>query len=182
MTYPLLTPRLSIEPLKLSDLDTFVSYRQDADIARFQSWDTTYSAEQAVELIECQAEIKLPNEGQWLQLGIHDQNSGELVGDLALHLVSESQSVFELGFTLASQHQGKGFAREAASRLMSDLFSEVGAEKIVAHTDRRNTASIRLLLSLGFKSHPEKSWTENFKNETVTVDYFDCLSQSESSR
>ena len=182
MTYPLLTPRLSIEPLKLSDLGTFVDYRQDANIARFQSWDTAYSAEQAVELIESQAGVMLPDEGQWLQLGIHDRTSGELVGDLALHLVNESQSVFELGFTIASQHQGKGFAREAASRLMSYLFSELGAEKIVAHTDRRNTVSIRLLLSLGFQFHPEKSWTENFKNEIVTVDYFDCLEQSESSR
>jgi aminoglycoside 6'-N-acetyltransferase len=182
MTYPLLTPRLSIEPLKLSDLGTFVDYRQDAEIARFQSWDTTYSAEQALELIESQAGVKLPNEGQWLQLGLHDLTCGELVGDLALHLVNESQSVFEVGFTIASRHQGKGFAREAASRLMSFLFSEIGAEKIVANTDRRNTASIRLLLSLGFQFHPEKSWTEHFKNEIVTVDYFDCLSQSESSR
>ena len=182
MTYPLLTPRLSIEPLKRSDLDTFVNYRQDAEIARFQSWDTTYSAEQALELIESQAGVKLPSEGQWLQLGIHDLISGELTGDLALHLVSESQSVFELGFTTASKHQGRGFAREAASRLMSFLFSEIGAKKIVAHTDRRNVASIRLLLSLGFKFHQEKSWTEDFKNESVTVDYFDCFSQSESSR
>lgn len=181
MTYPLLTPRLSIEPLKRSDLDTFVGYRQDAEIARFQSWDTTYSAEQAVVLIESQAGVKLPKEGQWLQLGIHDQICGELVGDLALHLVSESQSIFELGFTIASQHQGKGLGREAASRLISFLFSEVGAEKIIANTDRRNTASIRLLLSLGFKFHSDKSWTENFKNEIVTVDYFDCLSQSNSS-
>ena len=178
MTYPLLTPRLSIEPLKLSDLYTFVDYRQDAEIARFQSWDTTYSAEQAVELIESQAGVKLPSEGQWLQLGIHDQISGELVGDLALHLVNESQSVFELGFTIASQHQGKGFASEAASRLMSFLFLEVGAEKIVANTDRRNVRSTRLLLDLGFSFHPSKSWTENFKNEIVTVDCFECLPQT----
>jgi RimJ/RimL family protein N-acetyltransferase len=182
MTYPLLTPRLSIEPLKRSDLDTFVGYRQDDDVARFQSWDTTYSAEQAVELIESQAGVKLPGEGQWLQLGIHDLISGELVGDLALHLVNESQSVFELGFTIASQHQGKGFASEAASRLMSFLFLEVGAEKIVANTDRRNVRSTRLLLDLGFSFHPSKSWTENFKNEIVTVDCFECLPQTVTNR
>jgi RimJ/RimL family protein N-acetyltransferase len=182
MTYPLLTPRLSIEPLKRSDLDTFVGYRQDDDVAQFQSWDTTYSAEQAVELIESQAGVKLPGEGQWLQLGIQDQISGELVGDLALHLVNESQSVFEVGFTIASRHQGQGFAREAASRLMSFLFSEIGAEKIVANTDRRNTASIRLLVSLGFKFYPEKSLTEIFKNEIVTVDCFECLPQTVTNR
>jgi RimJ/RimL family protein N-acetyltransferase len=178
MIYPLLTPRLRIEPLKLSDLDAFVSYRQDADVARFQSWDTTYSAGQAAELIESQAGVVLPLQGQWLQLAVHDQFSGELVGDLALHSQTNSQAVFEIGFTIASKHQGKGFARESSSGLMSFLFSEVGAQKIVANTDRRNTASIRLLLSLGFEFHPSKSWTENFKDEMVTVDYYDCLSQS----
>jgi RimJ/RimL family protein N-acetyltransferase len=182
MTYPLLTPRLSIEPLELSDLASFVGYRQDAEIARFQSWDTTYSPGQAMVLIDSQAGVLLPDRGKWLQLAVHELMRGELVGDLALHSLIESESVFELGFTIASQHQGKGFAREASSRLMSFLFSEVGAEKIVAKTDRRNTASIRLLLSLGFKFHPEKSWTEDFKNEIVTVDYFDCLPQSGTNR
>jgi RimJ/RimL family protein N-acetyltransferase len=178
MTYPLLTPRLSIEPLKLSDLNTFVGYRQDANIARFQSWDATYSAGKAAELIESQTGVLLPKQGQWLQLAVHEQISGELVGDLALHSLIENQSVFEIGFTIASQHQGKGFAREAASRLMIFLFSEVGAQKIVANTDRRNSPSIKLLLNLGFEFHPSKSCTENFKDEIVTVDYFDCLSQS----
>ena len=182
MAYPLLTPRLSIEPLNLSDLDAFVSYRQDAEIARFQSWDTNYSAEQALELIESQAGVVLPLQGQWLQLAVHEQISGELVGDLALHSQTDSQSVFEIGFTIASQHQGKGFASEAASRLMSFLFLEVGAEKIVANTDRRNTASIRLLVSLGFKFHPEKSLTEIFKDEIVTVDCFECLPQTVTNR
>jgi RimJ/RimL family protein N-acetyltransferase len=178
MAYPLLTPRLSIEPLNLSDLDAFVSYRQDAEIARFQSWDTNYSAEQALELIESQAGVLLPLQGQWLQLAVHEQISGELVGDLALHSQTDSQSVFEIGFTIAIKHQGHGFAREAVSKLMSFLFSEVGAQKIVANTDRRNSPSIRLLLNLGFEFHPSKSWTENFKDEIATVDYFDCLSQS----
>jgi len=178
MAYPLLTPRLSIEQLNLSDLDAFVSYRQDAEIARFQSWDTNYSAEQALELIESQAGVVLPLQGQWLQLAVHEQISGELVGDLALHSQTDSQSVFEIGFTIAIKHQGNGFAREAVSKLMSFLFSEVGAQKIVANTDRRNSPSIRLLLNLGFEFHPSKSWTENFKDEIATVDYFDCLSQS----
>jgi RimJ/RimL family protein N-acetyltransferase len=65
---------------------------------------------------------------------------------------------------------------------MSFLFLEVGAEKIVANTDRRNVRSTRLLLDLGFSFHPSKSWTENFKNEIVTVDCFECLPQTVTNR
>jgi aminoglycoside 6'-N-acetyltransferase len=178
MAYPLLTPRLSIEPLKLSDLNFFVDYRQDPEIARFQGWDSSYSVEQAVELIDSQAGLLLPSQGQWLQLGVREKISGELVGDLALHCLIESEPTFEIGFTIARKHQGKGFAKESASRLMNYLFFEVGAKEIVANTDRRNTSSVNLLLSLGFKRQTSKSWTENFKNELVTVDYYDCRRQS----
>ena len=70
MAYPILTERLSIRPLAMVDLDTFVSYRQDPEIARFQSWETTYSKNQAIDLIESQAVSVLPKKGEWLQLAI----------------------------------------------------------------------------------------------------------------
>ena len=177
MIYPLLTTRLRIEPLKLSDLDAFVGYRQDPEIARFQSWDTGYSAAQAFELIESQAGVSLPKPGEWLQLAIHEKINGELVGDLALHSLIDCESVFEIGFTLASKQQGKGFALEAASKLLNSLFAEVGANKIIPNTDRRNKLSIKLLLKLGFELHPNKSWADLFKDEFVTVDYYECLPQ-----
>ena len=178
MVYPLRTTRLSIEPLKSADLNFFVDYRQDPVIARFQGWDSSYSVEQAVELIDSQAGLLLPSQGQWLQLGVREKISGELVGDLALHCLIESEPTFEIGFTIARKHQGKGFAKESASRLMKYLFFEVEAKTIVANTDRRNTSSVNLLLSLGFQRQTSKSWTEIFKNELVTVDYYYCRRQS----
>ena len=172
MDYPLLTKRLSIRPLGMEDLDSFVSYRRDPDIARFQGWEPTYNKNQALELLESQAGLELPAAGQWLQLAIHNRVDGALVGDLALHLVSDGETVFELGFTIAREHQGNGFAKEATSALIQDLITR-GATKFSATTDRRNLASIKVLTSLGFDIKPSKSWTEEFKNEIVTVDYFE---------
>ena len=142
MKYPLLTPRLSIEPLSILDLETFVSYRQTPEIARFQGWDTSYSREQAVELINAQQGILLPELDDWLQLGIRSRETDELLGDVALHALDTENRGFEIGFTVAPKHQGKGFAREAASKLMSYLASEVGAQKFVASSDRRNAPSM----------------------------------------
>lgn len=135
MKYPLLTPRLSIEPLSIADLASFVSYRQDPEIARYQGWDASYSREQAIELITSQQGVLLPDLDDWLQLGIRSRDTGELLGDLAIHTVEVdaevevgvdvedevAQTVFEIGFTIATQHQGKGFAREAAAVLMNTL-------------------------------------------------------------
>lgn len=172
MVYPLLTERLIIQPLTMGDLDDFVAYRQDPEIARFQSWDQTYSKQQGMELIQSQADDLVPTPGQWLQLAIYEKSAGKLVGDLALHAIQGSNLEFEIGFTIARQNQGQGFATEAAARLLTYLFSEIGAKKIIAQPDSRNTASKRLLKTLGFEIDESKSWEENFKGEEVRVEYF----------
>ncbi len=155
------------------DLETFVSYRQDPAIARFQGWETTYSKEQAIDLITSQAGSMLPEKGQWLQLAIHSLEQKQHVGDLAIKSVEDEDSTFELGFTIAKQHQGQGFAIEAASKLMSFLQLEAGAKKFVATTDSRNFASIKVLSGMGFKQNVSKGWTETFKNELVAIEYFE---------
>jgi len=155
------------------DLGTFISYRQDPDIAQFQGWETTYSIKQAIDLIESQAGLVLPEKGEWLQLAIHSLEHQEHVGDLAIKSVEEEDSTFELGFTIAKQHQGQGFAKEAASKLINYLVSEAEAKKFIATTDSRNSASIKVLAAMGFQKNDSKSWTELFKNEVVAVDYFE---------
>ena len=172
MVYPIKTSRLSIEPLSLPDLDAFVEYRRDPVIARYQSWDTSYSASQGTELIASQEGILLPAKDDWLQLAIHDRANGALIGDLAIHRLDEDDHSFELGFTIATKYQGNGYAFEACSALMDYLFLEVGAKRLIASTDRRNLRSIKLLDSLGFQIEPSRTFTEEFKGEIVTVDEF----------
>lgn len=180
MSYPLLTPRLSIEPLSKKDLATFVAYRQDPEIARYQGWDTSYSEQEGLELLDSQFQVLLPGPDQWLQLAIHDLATGDLLGDLALHSLDSEKSSFEIGFTLAKANHGNGFAKEAVSRIIQFLFEEVNANSIVANCDERNLSAIGLLKSLNFDHKPEKSWTEEFKNEQVTVNHFELvLSQGE---
>jgi RimJ/RimL family protein N-acetyltransferase len=171
--YPLLTKRLSIEPLATKDVLTFVGYRQDSEIARFQGWETSYSHEQAINLLESQAGVELPERGQWLQLAIHNRITGELIGDLAVHRTTAPDKSYEIGFTIARKNHGMGFAQESANRLISFLFMEVMADKLIAHTDRRNNPAIKLLSKLGFNQIFSNSWQEEFKGEFVTVDYFE---------
>ncbi len=168
------TPRLSIAPLSHSDVVTFVKYRSDPEIARYQSWDTPYSEAQALALIESQSGIELPRKGEWLQLAIHLRDSDAHIGDLALHTL-EDDGDFELGYTIAKAFQGQGYAREATAALIDFLMKNHGARRFIATPDSRNLPSIKLLISLGFVQKPEKSWSEFFKGEDVTVDYFELV-------
>jgi RimJ/RimL family protein N-acetyltransferase len=175
MTFPLRSERLTIQPLTLEQLETFVGYRSDAEIARFQSWDAPYSASQALELIQSQKDMHLPPKGEWLQLAILLIDSGEHIGDLALHYLDEPGFGFEIGFTIAKGFQGRGFAKEAVAELVSCMTQELKAQRIVATSDRRNLPSIRVLNHLGFAQRTDKSWDEYFKGEDVTVDYFELV-------
>ena len=173
VSFPLITRRLSISPLTDADIESFVRYRQDPKVARFQSWDTSYSIQDAQSLVESQKGLNLPKPGDWMQLAIHLTESMQLLGDLALHRLDENELAFEIGFTIDPSHQRLGYAKEAAARLLQFLFEDVRAEFISATSDERNLASKKLLRALGFTEIPERAWTEEFKGETVRVNYFE---------
>ncbi len=173
MPFPLLTARLIIEPLRLSDVDDFVSYRRDPEISRYQGWDENFSHQQAQELINSQGGGDFPQVGEWLQLAVRQRVNGKLLGDLALHRLEDLDGVFELGFTIAKQHQRLGYAKESIGALIDYLPTQIKVDKFFAQTDRRNLASIRLLLALNFFPNHSKSYSEQFKGEMVFVEYFE---------
>ena len=172
--FTLKTERLSLRPLAAEDVLAFVRYRQSPEVAKYQSWDVGYSAEEGMKLVEAQTGIDLPAEGEWLQLAIHELKTNFLVGDVALHSLDAKNTSFELGFTLAPEFQGKGFGREAVGRVVEYLVDEVGATSLEASTDRRNIQASKLLIALGFEIQPERSWEEDFKGERVTVDVYEA--------
>lgn len=173
MPFPLFTERLIIEPLAMHDVEEFVRYRQDPAVARYQSWDTAYSANEARQLIDAQVGVTIPAAGEWVQLAIRGMDDGTLYGDVALRTVDDSVARFEIGFTVASEFQGRGFAREAVNGLLTYLFSACEAQSIQASVDRRNVPSRRLLTALGFECRDDLGWTEEFEGETVQVDVFE---------
>ncbi|RYY25684.1 MAG: N-acetyltransferase [Sphingomonadales bacterium] len=59
-------------------------------------------------------------------------------------------NVTEIGYALARAHWGSGFAAEAVTRMVEQIFAE-GQRRVFADTDPDNTASRALLERLGFK-------------------------------
>ena len=57
----------------------------------------------------------------------------------------------EVGFTLSRDHQGKGYASEAVSRLLDYAFGDLGLHRVFAITDQENDSSFALLERLGMR-------------------------------
>lgn len=144
------TARLRLRYLKDDDLEAFLAYRNDPQVARYQSWESANEAD-AREFIQEQKTMPLGVPGEWFQIAIEEKESGALVGDCAIHVNKDDERQAEIGYTLARRYQGQGFAREAISCLLTYAFLALDLHRIVASTDCENTASIALLERLGLR-------------------------------
>jgi RimJ/RimL family protein N-acetyltransferase len=143
------TGRLTVRAMVDSDVEPFVAYRSDPDVARYQSWED-YTLEQGRALVRGMHELQPGIPGEWYQFAVVDA-AGDLVGDLAACVDADEHRQLEVGFTLAREHQGKGYATEALRGLLAYAFDTLGMHRVVAVTDADNAAAAALLARVGFR-------------------------------
>jgi len=146
----LITPRLIIRHLRDPDLESFLAYRNDPEVARYQGWNVPYTRENALEFI-AEMKDKQPTPGEWLQLALELPETGEIIGDVAVHMMKSDPRQAYLGYTIARPHWGQGYASEAVRAVLDYLFCELNLHRVVAECDVENTASQKLLERLGFR-------------------------------
>ncbi|KZX21911.1 GNAT family N-acetyltransferase [Rathayibacter tanaceti] len=74
-----------------------------------------------------------------------------MIGDLTLVVASVEQATIEIGWVLHPEAQGRGYAAEASAALLDLAVDLLGAHRVVAQLDARNTASARLCERLGMR-------------------------------
>jgi RimJ/RimL family protein N-acetyltransferase len=165
----IVTERLCLRPFRAGDLPAFVAYRSAPEVARYQSWDTTFSPADAERFLAEQAPLELGQPGAWMQLAATDRATGALYGDCAVHVRADQPATAEVGVTFAPEHQGTGLATEALSAVVTRLFEDHGLHRVYAEADDRNVAVHRLLERLGFRCEARLVEADWFKGEWTTV-------------
>jgi RimJ/RimL family protein N-acetyltransferase len=106
-----------------------------------------YTRDQAHGLVDEMESMGRPSPGAWAQLAIdHDDR---LVGDFAVW-IDPTEELAMVGYTVAPEHQGHGYAVEAAEAVIEWLFSRTTVHRVAATIDPRNLASARVLERCGF--------------------------------
>ena len=144
------TPRLKIRNLAESDLEAFHQYRSNPEVTRYQGFDV-FSLKQAKDFIDEQKNKIRIVPGEWIQFGIENIGSHQLVGDCAIYLHLSDSRIAETGITISHLHQRKGYAKETMQGMVNFLFLEKGIHRIVEIVDVKNQASIGMLKSLSFR-------------------------------
>lgn len=149
--FKLSTERLIIRPFTEADLDEFLAYRNDPEVAKYQGWNVPYSRDQAAEFIE---EMKTKNPLKpdgWYQAAIVSKDAGKLIGDAAFFIKDDENRKAYIGCTIMQKYWRMGYGLEVTRRLLSYLFGSQNIHRVVAETDVDNIASYMTLEKIGFR-------------------------------
>lgn len=156
------TPRLRLRRLAAGDLPVWLDYRNDPEVARYQSWES-FTPGEGADFIAAQSLLEPGTPGRWFQFGITVKPDFPLIGDCALHV--DPNHVAEIGFTVSRAGLGKGFAAEAVRAVIRYAFRELGVRRVQAIVDDRNSSAVRLLERLGLQPQEHLGRQTWFKDE-----------------
>jgi RimJ/RimL family protein N-acetyltransferase len=173
--YPILTERLSLRPFRDDDLDAFHAIQSRPDVVRYLYWEPR-SREQTEEMLgRRKGKVAIEREGDGLHLAVELREGGGLIGHFNLHYVSQEHRTGEIGFVVHPDHQGHGYAVEAARALLRLGFEELGLHRIIGTCDDRNTSSARVLERLGMRREAHLMENEFVKGEWTSELVFAML-------
>ncbi len=163
---PIATERLVLRAHRADDLDDLARFHGDPEVVRFVPWPVRDRAATQETLAVKLTQTELVAHGQWLVLAVEVRETGRVIGEVLLKWASEGQG--EIGFALAGDAQGQGYAAEAARAVVRLAFAELGFRRLTAVVVEGNEASARLLGRLGFRQEARHVEAVHFKGEWVT--------------
>ena len=173
--YPITTDRLVLRPFAETDLDALHTYHQLPEVARFLMWPPRSREETAKSLRYRIEHPAIEREGDVLVLAVEHRETGALLGEVNICWVSEANRTGEFGFIFDPRHQGKGYAREAATEVLRLGFEQMGLHRIIGRADGRNDASASLMTRLGLRKEAHFVRNEIVKGEWIDEVVFAML-------
>jgi RimJ/RimL family protein N-acetyltransferase len=140
------TARLRLRSFERADVDALHAHWTDPDVRRYL-WDgIAIPRQQAADVVEASiASFAGGGLGFWVLLV---KDGGAFVGFTGFRAIEAGPDI-ELFYALDPPHWRRGFATEAARRVLRYAFDEAGLARIVIRTDSPNTASIEVMRRLG---------------------------------
>jgi RimJ/RimL family protein N-acetyltransferase len=151
LSFPLRTARLILRPYEPGDLDALYAMFSNEDVCRYLPWDPLDLDEARAKLEQRVQQDHLDADGDPLLLAAVERVTGRVVGELMLALKSVTSRQGEIGWSFHPDVHGRGLATEGAREVLRLGFEVVGLHRIIAGSDARNRASIRVMERLGMR-------------------------------
>jgi RimJ/RimL family protein N-acetyltransferase len=145
-TVVLTTARLLLRTFRRDDLPLYAALNADAEVVRHLG---------GVPLIREHSD----SIAQWAQqlyaregiglLAVERREDGAFLGMCGLHHQSSYPDEVEVGWRLAHEHWGHGYATEAAAGWLDHAFGQLDLPRVISITERPNVRSLAVMRRLG---------------------------------
>jgi len=139
----LITERLLLRQLQLTDAPAIMQLRSDEQVNTFLGRKGTISMEEATAFIH-KIETTINNK-DGLYWAITLKHHPALIGTICYWNIVREKNMAEMGYELFPAFQGKGLMQEAISTLINFGFEQMNLEIITALPEAGNIKSIRVL-------------------------------------
>jgi ribosomal-protein-alanine N-acetyltransferase len=148
------TERLVLRRWRPEDRHPFAALNADPAVVRHLPGPLTRAESDALaERIE--AGFAARGYGLW---AVEVEGGAPFVGYVGLEPVTFASPVAgrtEIGWRLASQHWGRGYATEAAREVLRSAFEDLGLDEVVSFTVPANRPSLAVMARIGLRRRPD---------------------------
>ena len=156
------TPRLILREFVEEDWTAVLSYQQDERYLRYYPWTERTEADTRSFVQTFMAwQREVPR--RRFQLAVTLKTCGTLIGNCGIRRKPDNGWEADIGYELAPEFWGQGYATEAAQALVSFGFRDLGLERLSSWCIADNAASIGVLERLGFAQEGRLRRNEYFK-------------------
>ena len=158
----LVTDRLLLREFVTADWPAVLTYQRDPRYSQYYEWTdrTPGDAQRFVQMFLDQQEEQPRRK---FQLAVVLKDTGQLIGNCGIRKAAIASHEADIGYELAPDHWGNGYATEAAHAIVQFGFEELNVHRIWAWCIADNLASARVLEKIGLKLEGRLRDKEYFK-------------------
>jgi ribosomal-protein-alanine N-acetyltransferase len=164
------TERLLVRPWAAGDRDAFAAMARDRELMRYVHGGTPFSDEEIDEFLVRQA--RQFAELQVCMGAVVEKERNAVVGVAGAQPLGTTGDL-EIGWWLAREVWGRGYATEAGGAAMRHVLGTLGKPRVVAIIDPGNEASKRVVGRLGMRYDRRATGAElGYRKPEIVVDVF----------
>ncbi|HEY4429464.1 MAG TPA: GNAT family N-acetyltransferase [Paenibacillus sp.] len=148
LTTELHTERLLLRKMKVSDSSSLFEVWSDSEVTKFMNIDCFTDESQVKDMIKLLDELSLDNKA--IRFSIIEMESNKIIGSCGYNSLDFENEKAEIGYDIAREFWGRGYASEAISALLDYAFLSLKLNRIEAKVEPENVNSVKVLQKLNF--------------------------------
>jgi len=145
---PVVGQRVYLREHMLADIDAYVDWQCDPEVAEFLSWLPKSEDESFRSLQDAIEQQNVEDRTRFFMAVVRCEDL-EIVGDVGITRLEDGSG--SIGWFIRRKYWGMGYASEAAALMINCGFEAIGLDAIHASCRRENIRSERVMQKLGFR-------------------------------